>query len=312
MVFSRTWNASYEAIPSDTDNASEGAERIRDLKTDVRERLDAEHYGGISEGADQGVHKFPVGNTAARASAKLGRLHLNSELKTIDFYDGAAWQVVGIPKATRMLFQQTAAPVGWTKDVTANLDDTGLRIVTGTVGSKTDGVAFATMFATGKVSGSTNPGNTNSTVVTINNTNLALAIANTDLNLSVSGHALTVAELPSHSHLSPMLPRFTSLNQTYKIHNSQTPLNEATSSARVGASSGGATDGRVPYTSKTGSGSTHTHSMGGTTGNHLHSMTGTIGNHAHVADGHIHSMGTHTHTQAMDVNRHDVIIATKD
>lgn len=39
------------------------------------------------------------------------------------------------PSGTRMSFQQTAAPTGWTKDTTAALDDSIMRIVTGTVGS---------------------------------------------------------------------------------------------------------------------------------------------------------------------------------
>ncbi len=36
---------------------------------------------------------------------------------------------------TRMVFNQTSAPIGWTKDTTASLNDSIMRIVTGTVGS---------------------------------------------------------------------------------------------------------------------------------------------------------------------------------
>lgn len=39
------------------------------------------------------------------------------------------------PAGTRMSFNQTAAPTGWTKDTTAALNDSIMRIVTGTVGS---------------------------------------------------------------------------------------------------------------------------------------------------------------------------------
>lgn len=39
------------------------------------------------------------------------------------------------PSGTRMTFNQTAAPTGWTKDTTAALNDSALRVVTGTVGS---------------------------------------------------------------------------------------------------------------------------------------------------------------------------------
>jgi len=51
---------------------------------------------------------------------------------------GAApsYQVAGgLPSGTRTVFNQTTAPVGWTKDTTAGLNDSILRIVTGSVGS---------------------------------------------------------------------------------------------------------------------------------------------------------------------------------
>jgi hypothetical protein len=48
------------------------------------------------------------------------------------------------PSGTVMLFQQTAAPVGWTKQTAFN--DYGLRVVSGAVGS-TPGTAFSTVFA---------------------------------------------------------------------------------------------------------------------------------------------------------------------
>lgn len=47
------------------------------------------------------------------------------------------------PSGTRMLFQQTAAPTGWTKDTTK--DNNALRIVSGTVGSG-GSVNFSTVF----------------------------------------------------------------------------------------------------------------------------------------------------------------------
>ena len=71
---------------------------------------------------------------------------------------------------TRMLFQQTTAPTGWTK-VTSGVDNKALRLVSGSVGS-------------GGVEGFTN--RINSTV------NMS--------NGSVNAHTLTEAELPSHYH----------------------------------------------------------------------------------------------------------------
>lgn len=75
-----------------------------------------------------------------------------------------------IPRGTRMLFQQTAAPVGWTKDVTHN--DKALRVVSGATGSGGT-MNFSAAFISGSV------GNT----------------------------TLTVDQIPSHDHGTPAYAR---------------------------------------------------------------------------------------------------------
>ena len=42
---------------------------------------------------------------------------------------------IAFPSGTRIAFQQTTVPTGWTKDTTAALNDSAMRIVTGTAGS---------------------------------------------------------------------------------------------------------------------------------------------------------------------------------
>ena len=72
---------------------------------------------------------------------------------------------------TLMLFQQTSAPTGWTKQTTHN--NKALRVVTGTVGSGGSSgftTAFGTPTVTGTVSGST------------------------------GSHTLTTSQMPSHNH----------------------------------------------------------------------------------------------------------------
>jgi hypothetical protein len=71
------------------------------------------------------------------------------------------------PTGTRILFQQTAAPTGWTKDTTHN--NKALRIVSGSVGTG-GSVGFTTAFASQAVSG------------------------------SVGNTTLTTAQMPSHTH----------------------------------------------------------------------------------------------------------------
>ena len=54
--------------------------------------------------------------------------------------------VAGFPSGTRMSFQQTAAPTGWTKDTTAAINDSILRFVTGAASSG-GSLAFSTWAA---------------------------------------------------------------------------------------------------------------------------------------------------------------------
>ncbi|MEK0326827.1 MAG: hypothetical protein QQN63_14100, partial [Nitrosopumilus sp.] len=56
MAHTRNWNAAYEAIPADSAAASQGANRIRDLKLDIRERLDLDHIMD-EDTVDDGRHR---------------------------------------------------------------------------------------------------------------------------------------------------------------------------------------------------------------------------------------------------------------
>jgi hypothetical protein len=69
---------------------------------------------------------------------------------------------------TKIVFQQSAAPVGWTKVVSSAFDNAAIRLVTGSTGTGgADG--FNSHFGTGK---------------------------------STAGHVLTEAQMPAHSHTS--------------------------------------------------------------------------------------------------------------
>jgi hypothetical protein len=76
---------------------------------------------------------------------------------------GGRRRAVSFPRGTLMLFQQTAAPVGWTKQTTHN--DKALRVVSGTASSG-GSVAFSTVFG----------------------------------RTATDAHTLTTSEIPSHSH----------------------------------------------------------------------------------------------------------------
>ena len=72
----------------------------------------------------------------------------------------------GVPSGTKMLFVQTSAPTGWTKETSsANYNDRGIRVVTGTASD--GGVRnFSTVFE----------------------------------KQTTEGHTLTISEMPSHNH----------------------------------------------------------------------------------------------------------------
>ena len=93
-----------------------------------------------------------------------------------------SFQTLSIPAAfpagTRISFQQTAAPTGWTKDTTAALNNSAMRIVTGSVvngGSVDFTTAFASQTPTGSVS-------------------------ITSVSGSAGATTLTTPQIPSHTH----------------------------------------------------------------------------------------------------------------
>ncbi len=185
-MITQVWNPSFEAIPADNDQVSEGALRIRNLKRDIRERAEVDHVWDSI--ADSGKHKQltfvdPLvsdpatvqdqGYVYTKNVSGVVELHWKDEVGNVlaltiaGKIPGSALASNAVfPAGTKMLFQQTAAPTGWTKDVAQN--DKALRVVNGTAG--VGGVSpFTTVFGAGKVTGS---------------------------------HVLTIAEIPSHDHFA--------------------------------------------------------------------------------------------------------------
>ena len=89
-------------------------------------------------------------------------------------WDGSAWRkgssIEVVPAGSRMLFQQTSAPAGWTK-VTSGVNNRALRLVSGTAGT----------------------GGTNNFTTAFNS-------SRTTSRGSVASHTLTTSQIPSHTH----------------------------------------------------------------------------------------------------------------
>lgn len=146
--------------------------------------------------------------------------------------NGTSWEAGGAPgfqSGTLMLFQQTTAPSGWTKQTSH--DNKALRVVSGTAGSGGT-VAFTTAFA--------------SQAVNISGTSGSTAAGGT-----VGNHTLATARIPSHTH-------------TYVKAGPQGAGNQgkpAGSSAQPGQNTGATGGGQAhnhPF-----SGAAHTHSISG-------------------------------------------------
>lgn len=138
-----------------------------------------------------------------------------------------SYQVAGgVPSGTRMVFNQTTAPIGWTKDTSTVLNDSIMRIVTGAVGSG-GSTAFSTF------NGQT----------------------------SVGATTLTESQIPNHVHQETYVNPSTGL-ATGAVRNSAGVSSTQTS---IYASTSGSTPyNNTPValnTVATGGGGSHTHTM---------------------------------------------------
>lgn len=152
-----------------------------------------------------------------------------------------AWQDAAsfVASGTKMLFQQTSAPTGWTKDTTHN--NKALRVVSGSASSGGT-VAFTTAFANQVISGTTG-----STTATGN-------VSSTTATGTVGDTTLTIDQIPAHTH--------------------GLGTNGATGTGLgtdVGNNEGTYTTGSA------GGGGSHTHTFTGTS--HTHTFTGTSHTH---------------------------------
>lgn len=165
---------------------------------------------------------------------------LNTNSDTIDSAMGAVETEIAankFPAGTRLLFQQSAAPPGWTKIVDQN--DKALRVVSGAA-STGGSAAFSTVF------GSKTPAGSISSVTSTG---------------TVGDTALSIAQMPLHSHSQ----------SHFSTGNATAPA--ATSGAGISAARNATPILNGVQTEVVGSGATHTHTLSMTS--HSHTFTGT-------------------------------------
>lgn len=195
---------------------------IRDYSNTAASNTDVQ-----GQNVDEGCSPAGINNAIREVMADLADVNDGTISLVSPDFDAATINSVAIdafPSGTKMLFQQTAAPTGWTKQTTHN--NKALRVVSGTVSSGGT-QAFTTAFASYTPAGS--------------------------VSVTVSGHPLTLSEIPSHSH-------------DIRLFDASAPSG---TNLRVSATDDVGDERTGTTTNAAGSGASHTHS--GSTG----SFTGT-------------------------------------
>lgn len=144
-TFTDTWNSGFEAIPADSENASQGANRIRDHKKAVRERLEVDHSWDGDE--DDGEHKkvtftAPLGSDPTNAEDK-GHLYT----KDVDDKAELFWQDEdgnAIQLTSGGMLNVTGSNVGDVKMKFSSTADDGWYVLNGeTIGNASSGADHA-------------------------------------------------------------------------------------------------------------------------------------------------------------------------
>ena len=294
-TFNKVWHAGNDGSGSGLDadlldgaNASVSAGNNTIVKRHSSGYIFANFFNTTPNDVSSGITKICVETSndgyIRHGTAAAVRSFLNVE-------DGAT--AGGFPSGTRMIFQQTSAPTGWTKD-TSNTNQRALRVVSGTAGSG-GSVDFTNAFASKSVSGSIANGGNNTNNKTSYSTNNATAGG------SVNNHTLNTNRMPQHRHIGGTRCIHDMVNGHYgTIVQGQTRY---PSSMYVGGTNGYA-NYDLHYTNYQGSSHAHNHGFSGSA--HSHSMP----NHSHSINAHNHSFsGTAINLAVLYL---DVIIAQKD
>jgi len=211
MAFEDVWNPTYEGIPADNENLDLGANRIRDLKVNVRERANVDHSWGDS--LDNGQHNQVTFNLATGDPATSGTNGFvytkavagNTEL----FYKDSAGHVTQLT---------SGGAIGLTGEVKTWLlptAPTGYLLANGQAVSRTTYAALFALYGTtfGVGDGSTtfnmpnmcgrtlagyDPGNATGLLTLSTPQGISAAtIGNTG---GEQAHTLVIGELASHNH----------------------------------------------------------------------------------------------------------------
>ena len=215
----------------------------------------------------------------------------------------------GFPQGTRMIFQQSTAPTGWTKDTT-DTNQHALRVVSGTVssgGSVDFTTAFSNRTISANISGNSGSENVNGNT---NNQNVSGNISNENvtLNGTTQGRAISSSQMAQHSHVFPGDDQLANANGAGGWNDRRTGSWGYDAVSNLG---GG---GTIYRTSDSGNGHNHDHGISFNSGGHNHNFNSNSHSHNVSCGSHSHGDGNYSFNTTTDlrVKYLDVIICSKD
>ena len=210
-----------------------------------------------------------------------------------------------------MLFQQTSAPTGWTKQ-TSGVDNKALRVVSGTVGSGGSNAFSNTLASKTITANAANASPTGNITVSDTSATGNVSIDSATTGGSVDSHTLSTNEIPAHTH---MLRSNSYQNQNSHRSNGPGWNNGLGTTASYRENSIGEYRRRNTinmYTEEQGGGGGHTHGFTGGSHNHNGTLSGTAHNHNASFTGSAHNHSITVSNLDLAVQYLDVIIAAKD
>jgi microcystin-dependent protein len=115
-IFTETWDAAFEQSPADTDNASQGAGKIRGSRIAVQERfeVDHSHAGDASDGEHKKLTLPAQGSDPANVTARyIGYITQESERPAFKIRNPSGTIFDLMPAGVMLPYGGSAAPNGW-------------------------------------------------------------------------------------------------------------------------------------------------------------------------------------------------------
>lgn len=205
-VFTRAWNAPYEALPANSDDARGGASSLRQLKVDIRERMDVDHnWNGTPQ---DGAHKaltMLVQSTDPTPQAGAGRLYVKRQGTLIQlYYRDDAGQI--FPMTSTSGGQANIVQPGTVILVANTSDADGITYVQ-CDGRAVDRTTYAILYSVIGTLWGAGDGSTTFNVPDLRGrapigrgTGAGLSARTTAQKMGAETHSLSIQEMPGHYH----------------------------------------------------------------------------------------------------------------